>query len=267
MLTDVLAAELEAFAEMLADAARDVTFRHFRSLDISTENKASRGYDPVTIADREAERVMRDLIARRRPDDAVEGEEFGFTPGRSGFTWYLDPIDGTRAFVAGLPSWTTLIGLVADGRPLVGVIDQPWLDERYVGGPHGAFARIRGARGPIRVSRCADLREAVMATTDPYLFSPSERGAFEHLRSTARLTRYGLDAYGYARVAAGTIDIVAESGLKPHDVAALIPVIEGAGGVALDWRGERAALGRQILAAASQDLAEQALVALRRSAD
>lgn len=257
-------------ANEMADAARKAALPHFRSSATIADNKADEGYDPVTEADRAAERAMREILDRLRPADAIEGEEYGSRPGTSGFTWYLDPIDGTRAFVAGLPSWTTLIGVVREERPILGVIDQPWLDERYVGltdGEPEAYADVRGHRTRLVTRRLQQLTHAVLSTTDPFILTPPERGAFEHVRATARLTRYGLDAYAYARLAAGTIDMVIESGLKSHDVAALIPVIEGAGGHVTDWRGEPARLGGQIVAAGCRGILDEALISLRRSAE
>ncbi|MDZ4762489.1 MAG: histidinol-phosphatase [Alphaproteobacteria bacterium] len=253
-------------AMRLADAARASALPNFRSAASIAENKAASGYDPVTEADRAAERAMRDILTAERPDDGIEGEEYGSSPGTSGLTWHLDPIDGTRAFIAGLPSWTVLIGLVEEGRPTLGVIDQPWLDERYIGSGGEAWLDCRGARTPLRVRVCEKLTDAILSTTDYFILTPPERGAFEHLRTAARLTRYGLDAYAYARLAAGTIDMVAETGLQSHDVAALIPVIEGAGGVVTDWRGDVAKLGGQIVAAANRKILDEALVSLRRSA-
>ena len=259
-----------ALANRLADAAWSAIRPHFRALK-AIENKGSKGpdtFDPVTEADVAAEKAMRTLIEAERPAHGITGEEFPSKPSENGFTWLLDPIDGTRAFVAGLPVWTTLIALCdPEGHPVIGVIDQPVLGERYLGWPGGAAVERGGARTPIRVSACTDLREAVIATTDPFILNPAEQGAWNHLRATARIARYGLDAYAYARVAAGTVDLVAESGLKAWDVAALIPVVRGAGGLATDWRGNSPKLGGQIVCCASEGILEQALLALRRSAD
>ena len=254
-------------AHAMADAARVATMPHFRALS-DIENKENDGeFDPVTEADKAAERAMRAVLAKYRPDDAIHGEEYGLQDGTTGWTWVLDPIDGTRAFVAGLPVWTTLIGLVdADGDAIVGVIDQPVLDERYVGGPDGTYLRSKHGDTQISVSACDDLREAVIATTDPFIMTAAEQGAWTHLRHTARITRYGLDAYAYARLAAGTIDLVAESGLAPYDAAALIPVVRGAGGQACDWRGAPAKPGGQLVCTAHQNILDQALLSLRRSA-
>jgi histidinol phosphatase-like enzyme (inositol monophosphatase family) len=271
MSDPALSRSLLPLALKLADAARAAILPHFRTASAcNPDNKAHPGaetrYDPVTEADRASERVMREIISAERPDDGIEGEEYGIAPGATGLVWYLDPIDGTRAFVAGLPSWCVLIGLALEGRPILGVIDQPWLDERYVGLGDESWLDCRGARTRLKTRNCPSLAQAVLSTTDAFILTPPERGAFEHLRATARITRYGLDAYGYARLAAGTIDMVTETGLKSYDVAALIPVIEGAGGVVTDWRGGAAKLGGQIAAAANRKILDEALVSLRRSA-
>ena len=258
-----------AFAGKLADAAWSAIRPHFRALT-AIDNKASpqSDFDPVTVADRAAEDAMRTLIASERPGYGITGEEFPAKSSENGLTWLLDPIDGTRAFVAGLPSWTTLIALCdAEGTPLIGIIDQPVLGERYMGWPGGAAMQKDGQTTMLNVSDCKDLRKAVISTTDPFILNPAEQGAWTHLRATARLTRYGLDAYAYARLAAGTIDLVAESCLKAWDVAALIPVVRGAGGLATDWRGNTPKLGGQIVCCASEEILDQALLALRRSAD
>lgn len=267
LTTDEIEAAL-AFAGRLADSAASVTQRYFRA-DLHVENKKDEAeFDPVTEADRGAEASMRDLIIAERPADGILGEEFGERESSNGYKWVLDPIDGTRAFVAGLPVWTTLIALCGpDGTPLIGIIDQPVLGERYLGWPGGAaLERADGERAALKVSGTDDLREAVIATTDAFIMTPAEQGAWTHLRHTAQIVRYGLDAYAYARLAAGTIDLVAEGGLAPYDAAALIPVVRGAGGLACNWRGEPALPGGQLVCAASQGLLDGALVSLRRSA-
>lgn len=265
-----IAADL-AFAGRLADTARAAIAPHFRNLsgiDGKVPAAGRADFDPVTEADRAAEQAMRAILSAERPGDGVTGEEFPETSSDSGWRWYLDPIDGTRAFVAGLPVWTTLIALAdPDGTPVIGIIDQPVLGERYLGWPGGAALETATGRKDIQVSACTDLRAATIATTDPFIFTPPEQGAWNHLRAAARITRYGLDAYGYARLAGGTIDMVAESGLKAWDVAALIPVVRGAGGLATDWRGGLPRLGGQLVCAASEGILEQALLALRRAAD
>lgn len=259
------------FAGRLADSAWQAIAPHFRALEEienKLEDEAGASFDPVTEADQAAERAMRALIAAERPDDGVQGEEYADRESKNGFNWVLDPIDGTRAFVAGLPVWTTLIALCApDGTPLIGVIDQPVLGERYVGWPGGAAIEHGDMRTPLKVSSQTDLRLATIATTDPFIMTPAEQGAWTHLRHTARIVRYGLDAYAYARLAAGTIDLVAEGGLQPYDAAALIPVVRGAGGLACDWHGKPAMPGGQLVCAATQGVLDQALISLRRSVD
>ena len=253
-----------ALANRLADAAWSAIRPHFRALS-SIDNKAAAGqsYDPVTEADRAAEKAMRDIIAHERPHHGITGEEFGETPSSSGWRWVLDPVDGTRAFVAGLPVWTTLISLVDPlGFPVIGVIDQPVLGERYIGWPGGAALQTPAGRSPLHVSDIPSLSEAVISTTDPFILTDPEQLAWSELRNASRLARYGLDAYAYARLAGGTVHLVAETGLQAWDVAALIPVITGAGGHATDWTGAPASLGGQVLCTASNSLMDQALALL-----
>jgi myo-inositol-1(or 4)-monophosphatase len=267
---------LLAFADELADAARAVILPHFRA-NVAVEHKPGKyNFDPVTEADKGAERAIRALIEARFPEDGILGEEYGHKPARSGYTWILDPVDGTRQFISGLPLWGTLIGLAYEGKPLIGVIDQAYIGERFRGFPGGAdFLRNGGARHAIKARACESLREAIGSTTDPNLFTGAEAGGFEHIRATAKLTRFGCDCYGYAMVALGTMDIVVESGLAPWDVAALIPVLEGAGGAALDWRGNPLRNGdwlldanarTQMLAVGDMRVANEAVVSLRRAA-
>lgn len=249
---------LLAFADTLADAARAAILPYFRA-DHAINHKGGDRFDPVTDADQAAERDMRALISRHRPDDAVLGEEFGETHGASGYRWILDPIDGTRAFISGLPTWGVLIGLYHDGRPLIGIIDQPYLQERYRGWGDGADVVVRGERRQLQVRRCADMSAAILSSTDPYLFAGAETEAFTRVRKAAKLTRYGYDCYAYAMLAAGYIDCVIESGLKTFDVAALIPVVTGAGGGMCDWSGGNASQGGQVLAFGDTRIRDQVL--------
>ena len=266
--------EALAFASQLADAAWQAIQPHFRNgADVSDKSHlAPEGshkavFDPVTAADTGAERAMRALIEAHYPQHGIIGEEFPAKDSASGFTWLLDPVDGTRAFIAGLPVWTTLIALCdPDGVPILGVIDQPVVGERYLGWPGGAAVQAAGTQTPLSVSACADLNEAVIATTDPFILQSAEQEAWARLRESAPISRYGLDAYAYARLAAGTIDIVAETGLQAWDVAALIPVVRGAGGLVTDWAGDTPRLGGQILCCASERLLEQALSHLTSAA-
>ena len=246
-----------AFASRLADAARAVTLA---AADHEIEDKNVGGvFDPVTAADREAELAMRALIEAHYPEHGIAGEEHADRLARCGHSWSLDPIDGTRSFICGLPSWATLIALLEDGAPILGLIDAPRLDERYLG--DGKHAWLNGE--PIRTSGCRTLGAARLSTTDPFLFAGQEAAGFERLRRAARVARYGQDAYGYARLAAGAIDLVAESGLKPHDWHALVPVIRGAGGVVGNWGGGADLRAGQILATATQELFDEAVAALK----
>jgi myo-inositol-1(or 4)-monophosphatase len=264
-LSDTLLQDWRLLAERLADAAGAAILPHFRALD-GVENKAARGFDPVTVADRAAEAAMRALIEAAAPDHGIIGEEYPEKPSANGWSWVLDPIDGTRAFISGLPLWGVLIALCHEGRPVLGVLDQPYLKERYRGFPGGAEATIRGRTTALQVRPCPDLRDAAIATTDPHLFTPAEAGGFEQVRQTARLARYGCDCYAYGMVAAGHLDLVIESGLKAHDIAALVPIIEGAGGLVSNWRGGPAWSGGQVIAAGDARARDEALIALRRAA-
>jgi histidinol phosphatase-like enzyme (inositol monophosphatase family) len=243
--------EYATFAAELADAARAAIAAAPRE----AENKGGGAFDPVTEADRAAERAMRALIEARYPDHGIAGEEYGVVRGDARFVWSLDPIDGTRAFICGLPSWTTLIALVEDGAATVGLIDAPALDERYSG--FGQTTLLNGAA--LTTSGCETLADARFSTTDPFLFIGMEADAFERLRRTIRVARYGLDAYAYARLAAGGIDLVVESGLKPHDYNALGPVVRGAGGWFGNWEGGDDLSAGRVVAAASEPLFEEAI--------
>lgn len=245
-----------AFASRLAAAAREVTLL---AAERTVEDKGQDAvFDPVTDADRDAERAMRALIEAEYPDHGISGEELAERPARDAHVWSLDPIDGTRAFICGLPTWTTLIALLEQGEPILGLIDAPRLDELYLG--DGKHAWLNGAT--IRTSACRALGEARLSTTDPYLFVGGEAAGFARLRAAVRVTRYGHDAYAYARLAAGTLDLVAEAGLKPHDWHALVPVVRGAGGIVGNWRGGADLGAGQILAAATQELFDQAVASL-----
>lgn len=249
-----------AFAEELADAARTAILPFFRNAhgveDKSKGTGIGQAFDPVTEADRAAETAMRALIETRFPRDGILGEEFGEKASQDGFTWVLDPIDGTRAFMSGLPLWGVLIALSYEGQPLIGVMDQPYLDERFIGFPGGAELKSRGATTPLKTRACANLQSATLSSTDPYLFEGAEGEAFASLRKSVRLTRFGYDCYAYAMLAAGHLDIVAESGLKPYDIQALIPIIRGAGGDVISWNGGDASQGGRVLAIGDPALAE-----------
>jgi histidinol phosphatase-like enzyme (inositol monophosphatase family) len=257
-------AGLADFACILADAAREAAAGWSGCMP---ENKALGGaFDPVTEADKAAERTMRGLIGERFPEHGISGEEYGETTRRSPWWWSLDPIDGTRAFMCGLPTWVILIALMHEDQAVLGIVDAPRLGERYIG--HGDTGVLRSALGEsrLRSADCKRLSEARLATTDPFLFQGAESRAFAAARAESRLVRYGLDGYAYARLAAGTLDLVIESGLKPYDYNALIPVIRAAGGVVGDWRGGNGFSGGQIIAAATPELFEEAVALLRDAA-
>lgn len=242
--------ELDSFLLHLNHAAGDVITPLFRgnfgmeekiAKDAAPSDGTARGFDPVTKADRDAEAAIRKLVAARYPEHGVIGEEYGEDRPDAEFVWVLDPVDGTRAFVAGLPSWTTLIGLRYQGKPVLGSIGQSFLREIYIGnvGPNARARLVTPEREtPLRVRPCSSLATAVIASTDPNAyFSSTERDAWNDLRSRARIVRLGCDAYAMAMVAAGSIDLVVEAGLHAWDIDAAIPVIVGAGGVVTDWTG------------------------------
>ncbi|MEM9010428.1 MAG: inositol monophosphatase family protein [Pseudomonadota bacterium] len=259
-----LAAELRATLTSVLDAARAPTLQHFRSAALVAENKAEGGaFDPVTAADRAAEAAMRDILARDRPADGILGEEFPAVPGTSGLTWVLDPIDGTRAYISGAPTWGVLVGLDAGAGPILGAIDQPWIGERFIGGFGRATQQRDGSETPLATRPCATLAEAVLLTTFPEIGTSAEREGFEAVRDRVRLTRYGLDCYAYALVAAGQVDLVIEAGLAPYDIQGPMAVIEAAGGLVTDWQGGPAHRGGRILAAGDRRVHEAARTILQ----
>ncbi|WP_417496438.1 histidinol-phosphatase [Maricaulis sp.] len=253
-------------AGRMADAARAAIAPYFRQA-IQVENKLAGGFDPVTAADRASETAMRAVLAELAPEDGILGEEFPDQPSLNGRKWVLDPIDGTRAFIAGLPTWTVLIALSQNGVPRIGMIDQPHIGERFTGWPGGASYSRSGHDLPASTRKTAPLADAILATTDAFLFQGAEWQAFDGLRQAVRLCRYGYDAYAYAMLALGGVDLVVESALQPYDVQALIPVVQGAGGVITNWRGGDCSGGGQVLAAAHPAMHAEALSWLRPAAD
>lgn len=260
-----LATDLWRVAERLADVAAARSLPLFRSRTLRAENKSGTGFDPVTEADREAERAMRALLAADRPDDGILGEEFGPQEGRSGLTWVLDPIDGTRAFLSGATTWGTLVGLDDGEGPILGIIDQPYVRERFMGGAGRAEMVRDGAGTTLATRACAALGEAILYSTYPEIGTPAERAAFESVRDRVRLTRYGFDCYGYALVALGQVDLVIEAGLQPYDIAAPQAVIEAAGGIVTDWQGRSPHRGGRVLAAGDARVHAAALALLSQA--
>lgn len=254
--------DLDALADVahaMADAARAAILPHFRSAALTTDNKLEGGYDPVTEADRAGERAMRAVLQARRPDDGIVGEEFGAQPGTSGMTWVIDPIDGTRAFVAGAPTWGVLIAVGPDDGPVLGLIDQPYIGERFIG--FGGQARATGPSGThrIRTRSARDLSQAVLMTTFPEVGTPADRAGFEAVASQVQLTRYGLDCYAYALVASGHVDLVIEAGLNSYDIQAPMALIQAAGGIVTDWEGGPVHMGGRAVAAANPQVHAAAL--------
>ena len=257
-LTEDLKAELRAVAREAADVARVETLRHFRTAGLEAESKRA-DFDPVTVADRAAEQAIRAVISRRRPDDAILGEEFAAAAGTSGLTWVVDPIDGTRAYLSGTPTWGVLVAVSDATGPLYGVIDQPYVGERFIGGFGEAACEGPLGRSALRTRPPRPLGQAILFTTFPEVGSVAERDAFRRVAERVRLTRYGMDCYAYALLAAGQIDLVIEAGLQPYDVHAPIAVIEAAGGIVTDWTGGPAHGGGRVLAAANAAVHAEAL--------
>lgn len=255
-----------AFFNRLADAAATVSLAGFRApirIDDKGLGEASddvvRRYDPVTEADRGAERAMRDLIEAEYPDHGIHGEEYGTVRSDAEHVWVLDPIDGTRSFIAGVPLWGTLIGLLSGGRPAFGMMAQPYIGERFFGDGKGAWYRGPHGEGQLRTRGCPTLAGATLFTTTPALFDRDERPAYDAVEAKAKLARYGTDCYGYCMLAAGQADLVIESGLQAYDIVALVPIVEGAGGVVTTWTGGAPSEGGRIVASGDPALHEQAL--------
>lgn len=256
--------ELAAFARSLAGAAGERILPLFREPGL-IDNKQHGGFDPVTEADRSAERAMRELIERTYPDHGITGEEFAAKPAASAFDWVLDPIDGTRSFICGLPTWTTLIALTVEGRAVLGVVSQPFVGEIFIGGPFGTWSEHGSTRRRLAVRPAARLSEAVLTTVAPEIYrSERQLRVLEDMRQQVRMTRFGGDAYFFAMLAAGFVDIAMDAGLATYDVAALVPIIEGAGGVITTWDGLDATGGGDIVAAASPELHEAALAVMQQ---
>ncbi len=262
-LTEKLRAELKATAHAMADAARPVTLRYFRQTGLTADNKETDRFDPVTAADRGAEESMRAILAEMRPDDAILGEEFGAKSGTTGLTWVLDPIDGTRGYISGTPTWGVLIAVNAGAAPVFGIIDQPYIGERFSGG--FGQAELRGPNGtvPLATRPCAALSGATLFSTYPEVGNAAEAQGFGALSEQVKLVRFGIDCYAYALLAAGQIDLVVEAGLQAYDVQGPIAVVEAAGGIVTNWQGGPAHDGGRILAAGSPEVHALALQVLR----
>ncbi len=253
--------ELLATAHGLADASGKVINPYFRR-QLAIVNKADdREFDPVTKADQGAERMISRMLAKSHPHHGLTGEEYGSRNAEARYRWVVDPIDGTRSFMIGALSWGTLIGLLDAETPILGVMDQPYVGERFWAGPKASYMRgPDGKTRKLKTRSCAKLGDAVLSTTHPDLFQRGkEASGFERIKSSVKMTRFGGDCYGYALLASGLIDLVIEVGLKPFDVIALIPIVEKAGGRMTTWDGKPAANGGRVVASGDAKLHDDVL--------
>ncbi len=261
------AIDFSAFVDELAAISGETILPFFRTA-LSIENKGDEGsFDPVTAADHAAETAMRALIRRSFPDHGIVGEEYGEERADAEYVWVLDPIDGTKSFISGMPAWGTLIALTRFGEPVFGMMNQPFIGERFSG--DGGAAQYRGPAGKrdLRARPCARLSEAVLFTTSPLLMTSADRDSFARVEHSVRLSRYGGDCYAYCMLAAGHVDLVIETELKPYDVLPLVPIIAGAGGVITTWENGSPYAGGRIIAAGDRRVhaAAMELLASRKS--
>ncbi len=249
-------------AHKLANAASRVTLSHFRT-NAAADHKGGGLFDPVTAADKGAEMVMRDMLARECPDHGIVGEEFGAVNAGADYVWTLDPIDGTRAFIIGTPLWGTLIGVQHKGKPILGLMDQPFIGERFWNDDRAAW--YRGPKGLTRCEarRCGAIDQALLTATTPDMFEGEDEARFGRLAKAVRMRRFGGDCYSYCMLALGQIDIVAEAKLKPYDIVPLIPIVEKAGGVVRSWNGGPAEASDRCIACGDPALLEPALALLK----
>jgi myo-inositol-1(or 4)-monophosphatase len=257
------AVDLRAFLDRLATASGEVILPYFRT-SLSVEDK-SRGaaFDPVTAADRAAEQAMRALIRRQFPGHGVVGEELGADRPDAEYVWYLDPIDGTKSFISGMPAWGTLIALTHGGAPVLGMMHQPFIRERFSG--DGVSAQYEGPAGKrkLMTRACASLADAMLYTTTPLLMKDADRARFTAVEKLVRLSRYGGDCYAYCMLAAGHLDLLIETELKPHDVIPLMPIITGAGGIITSWEGEPPLNGGRVIVAGDRRVHAEAMKVLK----
>ena len=256
------AVDFTGFVDQLATASGDTILPFFRTA-LAVENKKTAGFDPVTAADRAAENAMRALIRKHFPAHGILGEEYESENPDAEYVWVLDPIDGTKSFIAGMVAWGTLIGLCRLGEPVYGMMHQPFTRERFFG--DGGAARYRGPAGnrDLRVRTCDSLKDAVMFTTSPLLMNEADRARFKLVEDKVKLSRYGGDCYAYCMLAAGQIDLIVETELKAHDIVALIPIINGAGGIVTTWEGGPPQAGGRIVVAGDKRVHAAALDLLK----
>ncbi|GGH30358.1 histidinol-phosphatase [Alsobacter metallidurans] len=253
------AVDFAAFVDDLATLSGKAILPFFRTTMAAADKSRGGVFDPVTEADRAGEAAMRQMIKRTFPSHGIVGEEYGDERTDAEFVWVLDPIDGTKAFISGLPTWGTLIGLTRNGEPCYGMMHQPFTRERFAG--DGGEAKWRGPTGErvLRSRTGVSLADATISCTTPRMFEGAELESFERVEKEARLARFGCDCYAYCMLAAGLIDVVIETSLKPYDIVALAPIIQGAGGVVTTWSGESPAKGGAVVAAGDPRLHEQVL--------
>jgi histidinol-phosphatase len=264
LIDGVELSELLAFAVAITEAAAPIALRYFRApLDIHDKGTGG-GFDPVTRADHEIEEYLRGEIGHRFPEHGVIGEEQGHTRGDSALCWIIDPIDGTRSFISGSPLWGTLLGLLHDDLPILGVAHMPYLRETFYGSDEGAWLQHEGQVRPIQTRGTARLGDAILCSTHPATITgAAERAGFARVAAAARMVRYGGDCYAFCLLALGQVDLVIDGSLQPYDIVPLIPIIEAAGGVVTDAAGADAQDGGVIVAAASAMLHEQALALMK----
>jgi histidinol-phosphatase len=257
------AIDFASFVDRLATVSGETILPFFRTALAVENKKPGGGFDPVTAADRAAENAMRALIRKTFPGHGILGEEYGSEGGAAEYIWVLDPIDGTKSFIAGMPAWGTLIGLMHHGEPVFGMMHQPFIGERFSG--DGGAARYRGRMGEreLHVRECASLADAVLFTTSPLLMNEADRTSFRRVEQKVKLSRYGGDCYAYCMLAAGQIDLVIETEIHPHDIVPLIPIVTGAGGIVTTWENGPAQGGGRIVAAGDARVHAAALKILR----
>jgi len=254
--------DFDSFVDALAAAAGAAIMPFFRT-SLGVDNKSIGGFDPVTAADRAAEQAMRALIREKFPAHGVIGEEFGPERADAEYVWVLDPIDGTKSFISGMPAWGTLIALTRGGQPLFGMMHQPFTREHFTG--DGGGARYRGPAGnrALRVRECTGVSDAILFTTSPLLMNKTDHAAFARVEAKAKLSRYGGDCYAYCMLAAGHVDLVIETELKPYDILPLVPIVTGAGGIVTTWEGEPPLAGGRVIAAGDKRVHAAAMEMLR----
>ncbi len=257
------AIDFAAFIDRMADVSGEAILPFFRTSLAIDHKPGRRGFDPVTAADRAAELAMRELIRETFPEHGIIGEEFSAEQPDAEYVWVLDPIDGTKSFISGMPAWGTLIALARFGEPVFGMMNQPFTRERFSGDGGAAHYRGPGGERDLRVRPCAAISDAVLYTTSPLLMNDDDRNSFSRVENAVRLSRYGGDCYAYCMLAAGHIDLVIETDLKSHDVLALIPIIVGAGGIITTWEATPAHNGGRIVAAGDKRVHEAALALLQ----